>query len=120
MRRPLPAEYGNAPHLYPWLHVFYMAFDDLIADRHWPEGAIPWTARQEWAEANGLDELATQLLHVHVKAMDLAFLRLKRDTASKNTGGDGGGQRDGLFSGLRAKYGASLRRRNQKGDGAAA
>jgi len=73
---------------YPWLLIYYHAFHDLIGDRHWEYGPITWMARQGWADKYDLDDLQTELLHVHVKAMDLAFLQWKRQ--NKPPSGTGG------------------------------
>jgi hypothetical protein len=69
--------------LRPWLVVFYNAFLDLKGDRNWEWGPITWTARTLWARAHGLDAYATRILHVHVQALDLAFLQWKRDNQPK-------------------------------------
>ena len=86
-RLPIPEELANAPRLYPWLSLFQQAFWDLCSDRHSPDAAIPWTARQKWAEVHGLDETATQLLHTHVKQQDIAFMQHLRQNAPKSEGG---------------------------------
>lgn len=79
MRKPLPAKYADAPRVFPWLQLFYEAFEDLVGDRPQTDAPIPWSTRQKWAEVHGLDEIATELLHTHVKALDLAFLNSRRD-----------------------------------------
>ena len=65
--------------------VFYDAFMDLVCDRYFDGGLIPWAARQHWAEVHGLDAEATRLLHIHVTAMDTAFLewKAKRDKQAR-------------------------------------
>jgi hypothetical protein len=83
LRRPIPPALANAPQVWPWLTVFQRAFWDLIGDRAAPEMPIPWMVRQRWAEIYGLDSEATELLHRHVKAQDLAFLGYLRDNKPK-------------------------------------
>lgn len=75
LRRPLPDSFQNAPRLFPWLGLFLVAFNDLINDRNSDSAHIPWTARQKWAEVHELDRVATDLLHVHLVAMDHAYLK---------------------------------------------
>jgi hypothetical protein len=59
--------------------LFYDAFTELVGDRTWEYGPITWTARTLWAKEHGLDHVATRLLHIHVCALDLAFLKWKSD-----------------------------------------
>lgn len=80
LNRPVPKELANAPQVWPWLTLFQRAFFDLIADRPTQESPIPWSVRQRWAEVHHLDEEATELLHSHVVAQDVAFLGHMRDT----------------------------------------
>lgn len=54
-----------------------------MCDRYFEGGLIPWAARQHWAEVHGLDEEATRLLHVHVVAMDLAYLEWREKKRPK-------------------------------------
>jgi hypothetical protein len=70
---------ANPPEIWPWLRLFYDAFMDLIGDRNWEYGPVTWSARVLWATEHGLDRVATQLLHTHVGALDLAFLKWKSD-----------------------------------------
>lgn len=96
LKQPIPQALINAPVVHPWLHVFYNAFLDLIADRAYEDGPITWTARELWSKKYGLDRVATDLLHIHVKALDLAFLAHKRDSRARGTG-DGGDGKPGGF-----------------------
>jgi hypothetical protein len=76
----LPKALTNPPEIWPWLRLFYDAFIELVGDRNWEYGPITWHARTLWAQAHALDPVATELLHIHVKALDLAFLKWKSDT----------------------------------------
>lgn len=88
-RRPIPEALYSGPRLHPWLAIFYEAFTDLISDRYFEDGLIPWAARQHWAEVHGLDAEATRMLHKHVPAMDMAFLewRAKKRPKTPEAGG---------------------------------
>lgn len=44
---------------------------------------MQWEVRHKWATHHGLDYYGEELLHVHLRAVDLAFLQWRRDTASK-------------------------------------
>jgi hypothetical protein len=83
LNRPIPKEMQSRPQVFPWLALFYNAFGDLVADRNWSDAPISWVARQRWADVHGLDRTATALLHIHVKAMDIAFLQWRREHAPK-------------------------------------
>lgn len=38
-------------------------------------GPIWWTTVQEYCERYGLDEEQTEAMHIHIKAMDTAYLK---------------------------------------------
>ena len=38
------------------------------------EGAIPWTATHQWADAHGIEGEQRDDLHFHVRALDQALL----------------------------------------------
>lgn len=83
LNRPIPKEMQDGPQVFPWLALFYNAFIDLMSDRHSENSLIPWSVRQKWAEVHGLDALATRLLHTHVIAMDMAFLKWRAEHAPR-------------------------------------
>lgn len=93
LKRNIPKAMVEGATLFPWLAVFYNAFLDLMGDRNWEQGPITWQARRLWALDNRLDTEATRLLHVHVKALDLAFLKWKRDNQPKREDGNRGKSR---------------------------
>lgn len=71
-----------------WLVVFYNAFVDLTTDRRWADGPIPWSSRRTWALDYGLDRTATRLLHAHLEAMDMAYLKWRHDNRPKDQPGE--------------------------------
>lgn len=100
LKRPLPKAITEPPSVWPWLHVFYNAFIDLIDDRGYDGGMITWLARETWAKKHGLDEVGTKLLHTHVKALDIAFMAHKRDTQARGSNSRLGDRGDGKSGGL--------------------
>ncbi len=73
----LPEKIKNAPSLLPGLELYYIAFMSLEASRQIGMGAGPiwWTTVQDYCERQGLDEEQTEAMHIHIKAMDTAYLK---------------------------------------------
>lgn len=73
---PIPARIQNPPELKPGLELFYSAWTELDSCRPAAFGPmpIPWTAMQQWAEVNELDEIQTEELMFFLPRMDKAFL----------------------------------------------
>lgn len=104
----LPAHLQNPPHVWPWLAIYWTAYKDLQTDRHWAEGPIPWSSRRAWAKDHGLDEVATEMLHIHLRQLDLAY----REWLGHNKGsGTGADDHDGS-GGTRAEHAARRRPRS--------
>jgi hypothetical protein len=75
---PLPEKIANAPELFPWLELYWWAYQDLSTCR--PAGfggayPIPWTSVNDYAIAHGYDQEQTADLTYFVRKMDKEFLQ---------------------------------------------
>jgi hypothetical protein len=71
------------------LELFWVAFWDLRSATP-DESPIPWSEREGWARAYGLDWEQRSRLHSHIAAMDAEFrkwLRKKSESGTRSTGG---------------------------------
>lgn len=84
----LPPHLKNPPQVWPWLTIFWRAFRDLQTERRWPEGPIPWSVCEDWARKYSLDAEATEMLHIHVQALDLAYREWIGHNKGSNSGAD--------------------------------
>ncbi len=73
----LPEKIANAPSLYPGLELYYVGFMNLMSSRQTGFGPGPlwWTTIQEYCNIQNLDEDQADAMHVHLKAMDLVYLK---------------------------------------------
>lgn len=83
--REFPEKIRDAPSLFIGLELFFRAWTELGSCRSsgWEEGAIPWTAINDYALRYGIeDELYDDLLY-YVRMLDIAYLTHRRAKAEK-------------------------------------
>jgi len=84
MRKPVPDKIANPPPLPPGCELFVTAYFELDTERRFPGGRIPYSTITSWCDENGIDDREQrQLLHEHVKTMDLAYLQWAAEKQAK-------------------------------------
>lgn len=82
----LPEPIENAPELYPWLHPYYKAFEELMSDREngMGIGYIPWTAINEYAKRHPLLEFDFDQTLYYIRVLDFAYVKWVREQEKKS------------------------------------
>lgn len=85
---PIPDKIANAPDLGWGLDFYYTAFMELSTcrDLGMAEGAIPWTAVREFAEADGLlsDPDEFERFVTIIRGLDIAYLEHQKSKQKKD------------------------------------
>lgn len=91
----LPDPIANAPDLWPWLHPYYAAFEELSSDRDIDYftgnvGFIPWSSIDSYCRRNRHMDYDFSLTLYYIRVLDAAYRKWIREHKPK--GGDKGGK----------------------------
>lgn len=84
-RLPLPDRIANAPQLFPGNERYYDAFCQLSTCRN--QGAIPWTAINDYANRMKFDDERYDDLLYFVREMDVVYLAHQEKVTKAGTDG---------------------------------